>query len=280
MSVNSIYTIKPKHKLLHLNIREIWQYRDLLLLFIRREIVVTYKQTILGPIWFFVQPILTTIMFLFVFGRLAGIPTDGLPPVVFYLAGITIWNYFQESLRQTSDTFVKNSSLYGKVYFPRVILPVAIVSANLVKFFIQLLLFIVVLIYYKLNGAAISLNPTLLLFPFLIACMGIMGLGFGLIISALTSKYRDLNFLVQFGIQLWMYATPIIYPLSKLPEKYRWIVALNPVTSIVETFKHAFTGAGSYRPQELIYSFCFTIVLITIALLVFNKTEKTFMDTV
>jgi len=272
--------IKPKRKLLYLNIAEIWQYRDLLVLFIRREIVVSYKQTILGPLWFFIQPILTTVMFLLVFGRLAGIPTDGLPPVLFYLGGITIWNYFQESLRLTSDTFVKNSALYGKVYFPRVILPAAIVSANLIKFGIQLSLFVVVLVYYKLNGASFSIQPTLILFPLLVVCMGVMALSFGLIISALTSKYRDLNFLVQFGIQLWMYATPIIYPLSQLPEKYRWVVVMNPVTSIVEAFKHGFTGAGSFRPEELTYTFVFTLVIFIISLIIFNKTERTFMDTV
>jgi lipopolysaccharide transport system permease protein len=274
------FTITPHKGFFDFKLNEIWYYRDLFVLFIKRDITVTYKQTILGPLWFIIQPLLTTLMFLLVFGRIAGIPTDGVPPILFYLGGITMWNYFSESLRLTSDTFVKNAGLFGKVYFPRVITPLSIVSSNLVKFFIQFILFLGVFLYYYFTNAQILPNITLFLLPVYIIILAIMALGFGLIISAMTTKYRDLTFLIQFGIQLWMYATPVIYPISQIPEKYRWVIMANPVSSIVEAFKYGFTGSGNFSATGIIYSALFAIVLIFFSLMVFNRVEKTFMDTV
>lgn len=275
-----ISTITPRRNLFDLKLDEIWHYRDLLVLFIKRDIVVTYKQTVLGPLWFFIQPMLTTAMFLLVFGRIAKIGTDGVPPVLFYLGGITMWNYFSESLRLTSDTFVKNASLFGKVYFPRVVTPISIVSSNLVKFGIQLSLFLGVFFYYLFTGSTIQPNATLFLVPAYVIITALLALGFGLLISALTTKYRDLTFLIQFGIQLWMYITPVIYPLSNIPAKYRMYVMLNPVTSLVEGFKYAFTGAGSFHANGLLYSSVFALLFFILSLAVFNRTEKNFMDTV
>jgi len=219
-------------------------------------------------------------MFLLVFGRIAGIPTDGVPAPLFYLSGLTIWNYFSDCLRLTSDTFVKNAGIFGKIYFPRIITPISVVSSNLVKFAIQFILFIGVFFFYLLKGAQIQPNITLILLPLYILILAVMSLGFGLIISSMTTKYRDFVFLIQFGIQLWMYATPIIYPMSQIPEKYRWIIMINPVSSIVESFKYGFTGSGSFNLNSILYSGTFSIILFFISLAVFNRTEKTFMDTV
>jgi lipopolysaccharide transport system permease protein len=278
--INKTYTITPGKNLFDLKLNEIWYHRDLFALFIKRDITVTYKQTVLGPLWFVIQPLLTTLMFLLVFGRIAGIPTDGVPPVLFYLGGITIWNYFSECLRLTSDTFVKNSGLFGKIYFPRIITPLSVVSSNLIKFGIQFVLFLCVFFYYYFNSAQIHPNITLFCLPLYIIILAIMALGFGLIISAMTTKYRDLTFLIQFGIQLWMYITPVIYPISQIPMKYRWVVMANPVSSIVESFKYGFTGAGNFYLSSIIYSGLFSIVLFFISLAIFNRTERTFMDTV
>ena len=275
---NSVIT--PRKRILDLQLKEIWNYRDLFLLFIKRDITITYKQTLLGPLWFFIQPIFTTLMFLLVFGRIAGIPTDGVPAPLFYLSGLTIWNYFSDCLRLTSDTFVKNAGIFGKIYFPRIITPISVVSSNLVKFAIQFILFIGVFFFYLLKGAQIQPNITLILLPLYILILAVMSLGFGLIISSMTTKYRDFVFLIQFGIQLWMYATPIIYPMSQIPEKYRWIIMINPVSSIVESFKYGFTGSGSFNLNSILYSGTFSIILFFISLAVFNRTEKTFMDTV
>ena len=276
----NVSVITPRKNLFDLQLKEVWQYRDLLVLFIKRDIVVTYKQTILGPLWFIIQPLLTTFMFFIVFNRIAGISTDTVPPIVFYLAGITVWNYFSESLRLTSDTFYKNASIFGKVYFPRVVMPLSIVLSNLVKFGIQFCLFLSVYLYYFFTAASIHPNFTIILLPFYIIIISVLGLSFGLAISALTTKYRDLTFLIQFGVQLWMYATPVIYPLSKIPAKYRSIIILNPMTSIIEAFKYSFTGAGSLSMGMLIYSSIFAIVIFLVSLAIFNRTEKTFMDTV
>jgi lipopolysaccharide transport system permease protein len=273
-------TITPRKHLFDIKLKEIWYYRDLFILFIKRDITVTYKQTILGPLWFFIQPLLTTLMFLLVFGRIAGIPTDGVPPILFYLGGITIWNYFSESLRLTSDTFVKNASLFGKIYFPRIVTPLSVISSNLVKFLIQFLLFLGVYLYYYFTNDTIRPNITLLLLPVYIVILAFMALGFGMIISAMTTKYRDLTFLIQFGIQLWMYATPVIYPITKIPEKYRTLIMANPVSSIVEAFKYGFTGSGVFSTSAILYSVVFTIVLFFLSLMVFNRVEKNFMDTV
>jgi lipopolysaccharide transport system permease protein len=275
-----ISLISPRKGLIDLKLKEIWYYRDLFVLFIKRDITVSYKQTVLGPLWFFIQPMLTTLMFLLVFGRIAKIPTDGVPPILFYLGGITIWNYFSECLRLTSDTFVKNAGLFGKVYFPRIITPLSIVSSNLVKFSIQFTLFLGVFLYYYFTGAQINPNFTLLLLPFYILILATMALGFGLIISAMTTKYRDLTFLIQFGIQLWMYITPVIYPISQIPVKYRWVIMANPVSSIVEAFKYGFTGSGNFYATGILYSALFAAVLFFISVAIFNRTEKTFMDTV
>jgi lipopolysaccharide transport system permease protein len=275
-----ITVITPRKSLLSFRFSEIWQYRDLFSLFVKRDITVTYKQTILGPLWFFIQPLLTTLMFLLVFGRIARIPTAGIPPVLFYLGGITVWNYFSECLRLTSDTFVKNAALFGKVYFPRILSPLSIVSSNLVKFSIQFGLFLAVFIYYFFTKTTIHPNLTLLLLPVYIITLAVMALGFGLIISALTTKYRDLTFLIQFGIQLWMYATPVIYTVSQIPEKYQLIIRSNPVSSVVEAFRFGFTGAGDFSIPALLYSIVMSVFLLFAGLAIFNRTERTFMDSV
>src|SRR3972149_1759619 len=262
MQLLPTYTIQPKRHWLDINFKEIWQYRDLLVLFIRREIVVMYKQTILGPLWFFIQPMLTTLMFLLVFNGIAKIPTDGVPPILFYLGGITIWNYFAESFRLTSDTFTKNAAIFGKVYFPRAIMPMAVVISNLVKFGIQFLLFLGVYLYYFFTVDTINPNVMLFYFPLFILLIALLGISFGMVISALTTKYRDLKFLLQFAVQLWMYATPVIYPISQIPDRYRTFIMLNPLTSIVEAFKYSFTGLGYLSHKALIYSAIFTIVML------------------
>jgi lipopolysaccharide transport system permease protein len=250
-------------------------------MFVRRDIVTMYKQTILGPLWYFIQPLLTTLVFTVIFGKVAKIPTDGLPPLLFYLAGVTAWNYFSDSFKNTSDTFKKNENIFGKVYFPRIVMPLSIVISGLLKFGIQLVLFIGFIVYYMAIGVDMQpVWPLLWLLPFLLLLMGFMGLGFGMIISSLTTKYRDLTFLIAFGIQLLMYGTPVIYPLSAIPEKYQWIVEANPMTSIIESFRYMFLGEGSFSWQALGYTTVFTIILFFLALIVFNKTEKNFMDTV
>jgi lipopolysaccharide transport system permease protein len=272
--------VKPLNKWYDLRLKEILRYKDLLLLFVRRDFVSVYKQTILGPIWFFIQPIITSITFTVIFGNLARISTDGIPPILFYMSGITLWNYFSDTLTKTSDTFTANANIFGKVYFPRMIVPLSVVLSNLIKFSVQLLLFLSVWIYFLITKDDIHPNIYLLLVPFLILLMGFLGLAFGIIISSMTTKYRDLKFLVGFGVQLLMYATPIVYPLSIVPEKYKWIILANPVTSIVETFKFAFLGIGDFNIWHLGYSLIFTIILFFIGLVVFHKVEKSFMDTV
>lgn len=272
--------IKPKNKLLEVDIKEIWTYRDLFSLFVKRDIITQYKQTILGPAWFFIQPILTTIMYMIVFGGIANIPTDGLPEPMFYLAGIVCWQYFANCLNKTSSTFITNQAIFGKVYFPRLIVPLATVASNLVTMGIQLLLFIAVYIYYLITGVQVSPNLYILLFPVLVLMIAGLSLGFGIIISALTTKYRDLTILFSFIVQLWMYATPIIYPLSEMSPKRQWIMALNPVTSIVETFKYGTMGVGTFSWFQLGYSFIFMIVLLFVGVIVFNKVQRSFMDTV
>ncbi|MCO5266186.1 MAG: ABC transporter permease [Lentimicrobium sp.] len=279
---NESWTIilKPKRSLFDVNLRELWQYRDLIGLFVRRDFVSKYKQTILGPIWFIIQPLLTTLMFTVVFGNIAGIPTDGIPKMLFYLSGIVGWNYFSTCLNDTSQTFIKNASIFGKVYFPRLAMPISIVISNLVSFVIQFLFLLAFLFYFMMKGADVHPGITVLLIPVLVLMIAGMGLGFGIIISSLTTKYRDLVHLVTFGVTLWMYATPVIYPLSQIPEKYRLLVLANPMTPIIETFKTALLGTGSISYAYLLYSFGFTIVLLLIGILIFNKVERTFMDTV
>ncbi len=272
--------IKPTTGWFDINLTDLYHYWDLLFMLIKRDFVAVYQQTILGPLWYFIQPVLTTITFTIVFGNIANISTDGLPQLLFYMSGIIGWNYFSECLNATSSTFSANASIFGKVYFPRLIVPISIVISNLIKFSIQFVLFLLFMLYFLNQDAPINPNITIILTPLLLLLMAGLGLGFGIIISSLTTKYRDLKFLVTFGVQLLMYATPVIYPLSELPEKYRIYVAANPMTPVIETFRYAYLGAGSYDIMHLGYSFVFMMVVLFIALLIFNKVEKSFMDTV
>jgi lipopolysaccharide transport system permease protein len=274
------WKIQPQTSLLELKLKDVWEYRDLLLILVRRDFVSFYKQTILGPLWFFIQPLLQTLMFTFVFSRLAGISTDGLPPVLFYLAGVTAWNYFAECLTKTSTVFKDNAGMFGKVYFPRLIMPLSIVASNLVRFGVQMLLFIIVMGYYALKGTSFAPNIYLLLFPLLVILMAAMGLGAGMIISALTTKYRDLAFLVTFGVQLMMYATTVIYPLSGTQPSLRPYIEANPMTAILEAFRYGFLGRGSFSWGALGYSAGVVLILLVIGIVIFNKVEKDFVDTV
>jgi lipopolysaccharide transport system permease protein len=274
------FRIEANNDPLNIGFSQVWKYRDLLMLFVKRDIVTVYKQTILGPLWFFIQPILTTITFMFIFGNLAGISTDGVPQILFYLSGITIWNYFNETLIQTSKTFTENAQIFGKVYFPRLVLPLSKVISNLLKFGIQFGLFIITLLVFYFLGKDVFPNIYIFLTPFLLLLMGGLGLGFGLISSALTTKYRDLTFLIAFGVQLLMYATPVIYPMSSLSAKYQIYIWLNPLTSIVECFKYAYLGSGDLNWFWLSYSCVFTLLLLIVGSVTFNRIEKSFVDTV
>jgi len=249
-------------------------------MFVRRDIVTQYKQTILGPLWYFIQPALTTIMYMVVFGGIAKIPTDGLPQPLFYLAGIVCWQYFADCLNKTSSTFTANAGIFGKVYFPRLIVPLATVSSNLVRMGIQFILFVVVYLYYLIVGVNVTPNSHVLLIPLLIIMLAGLALGFGILISSMTTKYRDLTFLFSFIVQLWMYATPVIYPLSTISPEKQWIMVLNPVTSIIESFKYGTMGVGTFSWGHLGYSFGFMVVMLAIGVVVFNKVQRSFMDTV
>jgi len=272
--------IEQQSSLLQLNLKDVWRYRDLLWLLVKRDFVSFYKQTILGPLWFFIQPLFTTIIFTFISGNLAGLSTDGLPQPLFYMAGITAWNYFADCLTKTSTVFRDNANIFGKVYFPRLIMPLSIVVSNLVRFGVQMLLFFMMIGYYAYTGANFHLNAYVLLFPILVLMMALLGLGLGLIITALTTKYRDLAFLITFGVQLMMYATTVIYPLSAAPAAYKWVIELNPMTGIIEAFRYGFLGEGSLTFQTLGYSIAFTLIALVLGVIIFNKTEKTFVDTV
>ena len=250
------------------------------MLFVRRDFVAKYKQTILGPIWFFIQPIFQTAVLAIVFGGMAGLSTDGVPPILFYLAGITAWNYFSNCFRSTSNTFTANASLFGKVYFPRAVTPLSVVISNLIQFVIGLLLFLLLYVFFAVTGSQLHPNSTLFLLPLLIVMMGFMGLGLGMLVSAMTTRYRDLQYLVEFGVQLLMYATPVIIPLSAVPAKYQPLMLANPMTGVIETFKYSFFGTGTFSWPLLIYSTGFTLIVFIVGLAVFNKTEKNFMDTV
>ena len=272
--------IDGRRSLFDFKFREVWNYRDLLFSFVKRDFVSFYKQTILGPLWLFIQPVFTTIIFTFIFGNLAKISTDGLPQPLFYLAGITAWNYFSDCLVKTSTVFKDNSNIFGKVYFPRIIMPLSIVASNLVRFGVQMILFIAMMIYYAAVGGNFHLTWAVLLFPVLVLMMAFLGLGLGLIITAMTTKYRDLSFLVGFGVQLLMYVTTVIYPLSAAPEKYKSLIELNPMTSIIETFRYAFLGQGSFTFSQLGYTILITLIIMFVGIVIFNKTEKNFVDTV
>jgi len=280
-----LYTISSKHKLIDLNFKEIWRYRDLLLLFVKRDVVTLYKQTILGPLWYVIQPLFTSVIFTLIFNNLANIPTgDGVPAFLFNLAGITSWNYFKECLTGTSSTFTKNQSIFGKVYFPRVIMPMSIVVSNLLKFGIQFLVFIGFYLFYVFAKDA-NVNPSinLVILPIVILVMGLLGLGFGMLISSMTTKYRDLTFLVQFGVQLLMYGSAVMYPLSYFEEKvpkYAWLVEYNPIAIVIESFRNMTLGVDSFYLDKFIYAVVFSIFIFLVGLIVFNKTEKSFIDTV
>lgn len=275
--------IKPQNHLFELHLADVWRYRDLLVLLVRRDFVSFYKQTILGPLWFFIQPLFTTIIYTFIFGNLAGISTDGLPQPLFYMAGITAWNYFSDCLTKTSTVFRDNAAIFGKVYFPRMIMPLSIVVSNLVRFGVQMLLFLLLMAVYYFNGAHFTITPYIFLFPVLVLLMALQGLGLGMIITAMTTKYRDLAFLVAFGVQLLMYATTVIYPLStaitKYPD-YAWLIEYNPMTPIIEGFRLGFLGEGSFTWGSLGYVALVSLSLTFFGLVIFNKVEKTFVDTV
>jgi lipopolysaccharide transport system permease protein len=273
--------ISPKRSLLDINLKEIWRYRDLIMLFVRRDFVSQYKQTILGPIWLFIQPLFTTLTFFFVFNQIAKIPTDNIDPILFYLSGITLWNYFSDCFNKTSNTFVANAGIFGKVYFPRLATPISIVFSNLIKLGIQVLLFLAIMGYQIIfKGAEVNINLHILILPFLIVLMAVMGLGLGIIFSALTTKYRDLSFLLTFGIQLLMYATPIIYPLSYTSGKLHTIISMNPLTPILESFRYAFFSVGTFDWSGLAYTSIFSFSVLFFGIIIFNQVEKSFMDTV
>jgi len=272
--------IEPQRGLFELRLGELWHYKDLVLLFVRRDFVSAYKQTILGPLWYLIQPVLTTLMFTVIFGQIASLPTDGLPQFLFYMSGTVIWAYFADCLNKTSNTFVQNYNLFGKVYFPRLVVPLSILISNLITFLIQLALFVAFVLFFMLSGSSIRPNAWIFFLPVLMLMMAGLGMGFGIIISSLTTKYRDLRFLVTFGVQLLMYATPVIYPVSSIPERFRPLILANPVTPIVETFRYAFLGAGTLDLGHLIYSFVFMLVVVALGVVIFNRVEQTFMDTV
>ena len=272
--------IRPNTNLLNLHIQDVWRYRDLLMLLVRRDFVSFYKQTIFGPLWFFIQPIFTTIIFTFVFAKMAGISTEGAPAPIFYLTGTIAWNYFAECLTKTSTVFKDNANIFGKVYFPRLIMPLSIIISNLVKFAVQFLLFLMVLAWYIFKHENVHPNLYMLLFPVVIFFLAVQGLGFGLIVTALTTKYRDLVFLITFGIQLAMYATPVIYPLSSAPQQFKQIIALNPLSGLMETFRYGFLGTGRFYTAYFWYSIAFSLIVFFAGLMVFNKVEKSFVDTI
>lgn len=273
--------IKPRSSLFELGLKEVVAYKDLIYMYIKRDIVTFYKQTIMGPLWFVIQPILTTIMFMFVFGNLAGISTDGIPKPLFYFSGIILWSYFADCLTRNSKIFIENQQIFGKVYFPRLVVPISITVSNLIRFAIQLVIFIILYLFYALQpDSQVMPNIYLLLFPVLVLITAGLSLGFGIIFSSLTTKYRDLTFLLQFGVQLWMYVTPVIYPLNSIAPDKQWMLALNPMTSIIESFKYAAIGQGVFSWMYLLYSFVFMVLLMFAGVVIFNKVEKSFMDTV
>ncbi len=272
--------IKPKKKWLDVDLKGLWRYRDLYYMYVKRDIVTVYKQTILGPLWFLIQPILTTIMFMFIFGGLAKISTDGMPQPLFYMSGILLWNYFSAAFLSSSNVFTANASVFGKVYFPRLVVPLSAITSNLIKFGIQLLLFIAIYIYYAIMGANMVISWTIMFFPILIIIIALLAMSGGLIISALTTKYRDLTQLVAFGIQLFMYLTPVVYPLSASPEKYKPFIEANPLTPIFESFRYSCMGCGEFNWNGLLYSLIFLIVSLFLSVIIFNRVERNFMDTV
>lgn len=278
------FVIEANTSLWKIDFRELWRYHDLIKMYVKRDIVTLYKQTILGPLWFVIQPLITTIMFMIVFGGIAGISTDGLPQPLFYMAGLLCWNYFADCLNKCSQTFTANQNVFGKVYFPRLVVPLSITISNMVKMGVQFGLFLLIYLFYICKGMEVHITSYIFFLPLLVLMLAGLGLGFGLLITSVTTKYRDLTFLVQFGVQLWMYATPVIYPLSNLSTgraaQYLWLMKLNPLTSILETFKLAFLGTGTFSWGYFSYSFASTIIVMALGMLVFNKVQRSFMDVI
>lgn len=278
-----LYQITPKNNLFDFNFKEVWAYRDLLILFVKRDVITIYKQTILGPLWYLIQPLFTSIIFTIVFNKIANIPTNGVPPFLFNLAGITAWNYFKDCLIATSDTFKKNQAIFGKVYFPRIIMPLSIVISNLLKFGIQLAIFFGFYFYYVFNGMALYISLNILFLPILIISMGLLGLGLGMVISSMVTKYRDLTFLVSFGVQLLMYLSAVVYPIELMRETmkdYAWIVEYNPMTTIIVTFRNLILNIGIVSIEDIVYMMVISFSIFILGMLVFNKTEKSFIDTI
>ena len=279
-----LFEISATKKAVNFNIKELWHYRDLLLLFVKRDIVTFYKQTVLGPIWFVIQPLITSVIQFIIFSKIASIPSDGIPYFLFVLAGNILWFYFSDCLKATSETFTSNQSIFGKVYFPRIIMPLKVAVSNLIKFGIQFVFFIGVLIYYLYQDTPITVSPYVLLLPFLLLIIAFVALGAGMLISSLTVKYRDLNFVITFGISLFMYITPIVYPtslvLEKIDPKYHQLIYLNPLTGLFDFFKFAFLGSTSFDLGAIIYSVIFSIVIFFLGLVVFTRTEKSFIDVI
>ena len=279
-----LFVITPKTKLIDLNLKEVWQYRDLLMLFVKRDVITLYKQTILGPLWYLIQPLFTSVIFTLVFNNIAGITTGTIPPFLFNLAGVTTWNYFKECLTATSDTFKKNEQIFGKVYFPRIIMPMSIIISNLLKFGIQLIILIAFYLYFVFfTPYDIQPNAYLIFLPVLIMFMGMLGLGLGMIISSMVTKYRDLTFLVSFGVQLLMYISAVMYPIDLMKDKlndYSWIVEYNPMAHIIETGRFMILNEGTVTTFGLIYTIVFSVSVLLIGIVIFNKTEKSFIDTI
>jgi len=273
--------ITARSKALEFNFKEIWRYRDLMLLFVKRDFIAQYKQTILGPVWHVIQPVLTTVMYLLIFNRIARIPTDGINPTLFYLSGITMWSYFSQCLTHTANTFIGNSSIFGKVYFPRMVLPISVVISNLIRLGIQFALLFIAIVWFDFHGYPLTLSFLWLLLPVLVALIGCIGLGLGIIISSLTTKYRDLSVLLTFGVQIGMYATPIVYPLSYVKGKgYEWIIGMNPLTPLLEVYRYILFGKGTFDLYSVMYTLGFTVFILFAGVMIFNKVEKSFMDTV
>ncbi|TVZ59140.1 lipopolysaccharide transport system permease protein [Flavobacteriaceae bacterium MAR_2010_105] len=278
-----LYTISSKRKLIDFNFKELWRYRDLLVLFVKRDITTVYKQTILGPLWYLIQPLFTALTFTIIFNKVANIETGSVPPFLFNLAGISVWNYFKSCLTSTSGTFTSNAGIFSKVYFPRLISPLSVVISNLVKFGIQLVIFIGFYVYYVSIGAAVQVDPTLLLFPILVVFMGLLGLGLGMIISAMVTKYRDLKYLVNFGVQLLMYTSAVMYPLALMREKlprFAWLVEYNPMAYMIEASRYMLLSTGDFPVQGLLFTGLATLIILFIGIIIFNKTEKSFIDTI
>lgn len=275
-----VTVIRSQRGWFEIDIRQIWRYRDLILLLIRRDFVSYYKQTILGPAWYLLHPLFSTMVFTVIFGRIARIPTDGLPPVLFYMSGIVLWNYFSSCLTKTSDTFVVNSGIFGKVYFPRLVVPISVVVTNLLSFGIQFGLFLALYLYFSFNGVSLHPNGWIAILPVLLIQTAVLGMGFGILVSSLTTKYRDLSFVLGFGVQLWMYATPIVYPLSQVPENWRAFYLVNPMASIIETFRYALLGSGTISFLQMGVSLAISVVIFLLGIVMFNRVEKNFMDTV